>query len=94
MIDLVFLFLYIQSIRYDVRGPCEDLTQFEAQLGGYGTRLDYLTPAEQRAEMLCEEERYYSLLKNEVEEEMYRGKGKHFEVPLYECLLIIIFIFP
>lgn len=70
----MFLSLFNSSLRYDVRGHCEDLTQFEAQAGGYGTRSDYLTPAEQRAETLCEEERYYSLLKNEVEEEMYRGE--------------------
>ena len=33
--------------------------------------MEYLPPAEQRAEQLCEEERYYSLYRNEVEEEMY-----------------------
>jgi hypothetical protein len=57
--------------RYDVRGTLHDLTPHEPPPGGYTNRLDYLSPAEQRAEQLCEEERYYSLYRNEVEEELY-----------------------
>jgi len=37
-------------------------------------RLEGLSGAEQQAEQLAEEERYYSLYKNEVEEEMYKGE--------------------
>ncbi|XP_055640513.1 protein suppressor of white apricot isoform X2 [Toxorhynchites rutilus septentrionalis] len=57
--------------RYDARGALHDLSQHEPPIGGYGNRLDCLSPAEQRAEQLCEEERYYSLYANEVEEEIY-----------------------
>lgn len=56
--------------RYDARGALHDLSQYEPPLGGYGNRLDSLSPAEQRAEQLCEEERYHSLYINEVEEEI------------------------
>ncbi|XP_055693499.1 protein suppressor of white apricot isoform X2 [Lutzomyia longipalpis] len=42
---------------------------YEPPPGGYTNRLDYLSPAEQKAEQLCEEERYYSLYHNEREEE-------------------------
>ncbi|XP_062560834.1 protein suppressor of white apricot [Armigeres subalbatus] len=56
--------------RYDARGALHDLSQHEPPLGGYGNRFDCLPPAEQRAEQLCEEERYYSLYANEVEEEI------------------------
>jgi len=48
----------------------------ESQLdpwGGYTNRLDYLTPAEQRAEQLCEDERYRRLYDNDVDEELCRG---------------------
>lgn len=61
--------------RYDARGALHDLSQHEPPTGGYGNRLDCLAPAEQRAEQLCEEERYYSLYANEVEEEIYQGEG-------------------
>lgn len=36
--------------------------------------MDYLSPAEQKAEQLCEQERYYSLYNNDVEEEIYKGE--------------------
>ncbi|XP_037031478.1 protein suppressor of white apricot isoform X3 [Bradysia coprophila] len=58
--------------RYDVRATLSDLQPYEAPSGGYTNRLDYLTPAEQRAEQLCEEERYRSLYDNDVDEELYR----------------------
>ncbi|XP_065365952.1 protein suppressor of white apricot [Calliphora vicina] len=51
--------------RYDVRGALYDLTPYEPPPGGYGNRLDYLTAEEQRAEQLCEEERYLFLYSNE-----------------------------
>lgn len=60
--------------RYDVRGALTDISRYEAPAGGYDNRLDYLTPEEQRAEQLCEQERYYSLYNNDVEEELYKGK--------------------
>ncbi|XP_053670837.1 protein suppressor of white apricot-like [Anopheles nili] len=58
--------------RYDARGALHDLSPYEAPPGGYKDRLEGLTAAEQKAEQLCEEERYYSLYNNEVEEEMYQ----------------------
>lgn len=48
-----------------------------------------LTPAEQRAEQLCEEERYLSLYNNDVEEEMYKGKANCVNYRKY-CLQINI----
>lgn len=63
-----------QTYRYDVRAALSDLSQYEPPPGGYTNRLECLTPAEQRAEQLCEEERYYSLYHNEEEEQMYQGK--------------------
>lgn len=68
--------------RYDVRATLSDLTPYEVPPGGYSNRLDYLTPAEQKAEQLCEEERYYSLYTNEIEEEAYQG----IEYTLYKCI--------
>lgn len=56
-----------------MRATLSDLTPFEAPPGGYSNRLSDLTPAEQKAEQLCEEERYYSLHTNEIEEEAYQG---------------------
>jgi hypothetical protein len=35
--------------------------------------LDGLSESEKQAELLAEEERYYSLYRNEVEEELYKG---------------------
>lgn len=60
--------------RYDARGALHDLAPYEPPPGGYQNRLEGLTAAEQKAEQLCEEERYYSLYNNEVEEEMYQGR--------------------
>lgn len=60
--------------RYDVRAALTDISQYEAPPGGYDNRMDYLSAAEQRAEQLCEEERYRSLYNNDVEEELYKGK--------------------
>ncbi|GAB0089808.1 hypothetical protein DMENIID0001_044250 [Sergentomyia squamirostris] len=59
----------IKIDRYDVRATLSDLKAYEPPPGGYTNRLDYLTPSEQKAEQLCEEERYYSLYHNEREEE-------------------------
>ncbi|XP_017965340.1 protein suppressor of white apricot isoform X4 [Drosophila navojoa] len=53
--------------RYDVRGALCDLSTYEAPPGGYGNRLEYLSADEQRAEQLCEEERYLFLYNNEEE---------------------------
>ncbi|XP_055545766.1 protein suppressor of white apricot [Wyeomyia smithii] len=61
--------------RYDARGALHDLSQHEPPIGGYGNRVDCLSPAEQRAEQLCEDERYYSLYANEVEEEIYQEEA-------------------
>ncbi|XP_017465572.1 PREDICTED: protein suppressor of white apricot isoform X2 [Rhagoletis zephyria] len=51
--------------RYDVRGALSELAPHEPPPGGYGNRLDYLSAEEQRAEQLCEEERYLYLYNNE-----------------------------
>lgn len=61
--------------RYDVRATLSEITPYESSSNSYINRLDGLSPAEQQAELLAEEERYYSLYKNEVEEEMYKGKS-------------------
>ncbi|ALC48165.1 su-w[a]- [Drosophila busckii] len=53
--------------RYDVRGALCELGSYEAPPGGYGNRLEYLSSDEQRAEQLCEEERYLFLYRNEEE---------------------------
>ncbi|XP_052856882.1 protein suppressor of white apricot isoform X1 [Drosophila gunungcola] len=53
--------------RYDVRGALCELGPHEAPPGGYGNRLEYLSAEEQRAEQLCEEERYLFLYNNEEE---------------------------
>lgn len=61
--------------RYDVRGALYDLTPYEPPPGGgYENRLDCLTAEEQRAEQLCEEERYMFLYKNE--EDVVTNQGK------------------
>ncbi|XP_052902387.1 protein suppressor of white apricot isoform X2 [Anopheles moucheti] len=62
--------------RYDARGALHDLAPYEPPPGGYHDRLEGLTAAEQKAEQLCEEERYFSLYSNEVEEEMYQEVRK------------------
>lgn len=64
----------LSSNRYDVRATLTDITQHEPPPGGYDNRMDYLSAAEQRAEQLCEEERYISLYNNDIEEELYQGK--------------------
>lgn len=51
-----------------------DIAQYEAPAGGYTDRMGFLTASEQRAEQLCEEERYFSLYNNEIEEELYQGR--------------------
>ncbi|KFB42133.1 AGAP003635-PA-like protein [Anopheles sinensis] len=61
--------------RYDARGALHDLAPYEPPPGGYHDRLEGLTAAEQKAEQLCEEERYYSLYNNEVEEEYYQEEA-------------------
>lgn len=63
-----------------MRATLSDLQPYEAPAGGYTNRLDYLTPAEQRAEQLCEEERYRSLYDNDVDEELYRGNFARFNL--------------
>lgn len=60
--------------RYDVRGALYELAPYEPPPGGYGNRLDYLTADEQRAEQLCEEERYLFLYNNE--EDVITRQGK------------------
>lgn len=62
------------TFRYDVRANLTDLSIYEAPPGGYTNRIGDLTSAEQRAEQLCEEERYFSLYNNDLDEEMYHGK--------------------
>uniref|UniRef100_A0A182Q9L5 SURP motif domain-containing protein n=1 Tax=Anopheles farauti TaxID=69004 RepID=A0A182Q9L5_9DIPT len=68
--------------RYDARGALHDLSPYEPPQGGYRDRLEGLTAAEQKAEQLCEEERYYSLYHNEVEEEMYQEEARKRELML------------
>ncbi|CRL03856.1 CLUMA_CG016986, isoform A [Clunio marinus] len=60
--------------RYDVRATLDSAPQ-EAH-DSFMNRLDYLSPAEQQAEMMAEKERYYSLYTNEVEEELYKEELK------------------
>lgn len=67
---------YHLAIRYDVRAALTDISQHEAPPGGYDNRLDYLSAAEQKAEQLCEEERYFSLYNNDIEEELYKGMNE------------------
>lgn len=59
--------------RYDVRGALGDLSKYEAPPGGYDDRLEHLSPAERRAEELCEEERYWSLYNHD--EEFYQDSN-------------------
>lgn len=51
-----------------------DIAPYEAPAGGFTDQLATLTLAEQRAEKMCEEERYHSLYNNDVEEEMYKDE--------------------
>ena len=64
----------LSQSRYDVRATLE--TPPTESHDSYMNRLDYLSPAEQQAEMMAEKERYFSLYTNEVEEEMYKGKDE------------------
>lgn len=69
----VFSILSIYMIpRYDVRATLSDITPYEASSNSYINRLEGLSAAEQQAEQLAEAERYYSLYRNEVEEELYK----------------------
>lgn len=61
-----------------MRAALTDISQYEAPAGGYDNRLDYLSSEEQRAEQLCEHERYFSLYNNDVEEELYKGMSNMF----------------
>lgn len=63
--------------RFDVRGALSDPVQFEPPPGGYSDRLEGLTPAERKAEELCEEERYYDLFHNDVDEELYQDQDSN-----------------
>lgn len=67
--------IWITTSRYDVRAALTDIIQYEPPPGGYENRLEYLSAAEQRAEQLCEEERYFSLYNNDFEEELYKGRA-------------------
>lgn len=73
-----------------MRATLSDVSQYEAPPGGYSNRLDYLSPAEQRAEQLCEEERYFSLYNNDFEEELYKGtffrRKYYYQINSYEIL--------
>lgn len=59
--------------RYDVRGALADLSKYEPPPGGYDDRLEHLSPAERRAEELCEEERYWSLYNHD--EDFYQDSN-------------------
>lgn len=61
-----------------MRAELPDVSRHEAPPGGYDNRLEYLSAAEQRAEQLCEEERYYSLYNNDFEEGLYKGRISSF----------------
>ncbi|KAF2889529.1 hypothetical protein ILUMI_16644 [Ignelater luminosus] len=59
--------------RYDCRGALSELLQYEANREDYDTlRWLGLSESERRIEVLCDEERYYSLKHNEEELEMYK----------------------
>ncbi|KAK5638225.1 hypothetical protein RI129_012520 [Pyrocoelia pectoralis] len=55
--------------RYDCRGALSELQQYEASSV---TRLSELNESEKRMELMCDDERYYSLKYNEEELEMYK----------------------
>ncbi|XP_045466219.1 protein suppressor of white apricot isoform X2 [Harmonia axyridis] len=59
--------------RYDCRGHLSDLSRYEASREDYDTtRWLGLDEHERKLEQLCDEERYYSLLNNEDDEDMYK----------------------
>lgn len=69
----MLLFGVVAAYRYDVRGALMDISQYEPPPGGFQNRLECLSSPERKAEQLCEQERYYSLYNNDVEEEFYQG---------------------
>lgn len=59
--------------RYDCRGALSELRQYEANSESYDiSRWSGLSESEKRLELMCDEERYYSLKNNEEELEMYK----------------------
>lgn len=72
LIPLLFVSSISLIFRYDVRATISDIAPYEAVSQTFN-RFDGLSESEKQAEMLAEEERYYSLYRNEVEEEMYKG---------------------
>lgn len=72
-----FFIFSVYIFRYDVRATLSEIAPYEASSSSHINRLDGLSSAEQQAENLAEEERYYSLFRNEVEEELYKGNN-HF----------------
>lgn len=71
-----FLSSLRNAFRYDVRATISDITPYETSSTVGINRFDGLSESEKQAEMLAEEERYYSLYRNEVEEELYKGTFK------------------
>jgi hypothetical protein len=69
---VIFSLPLFSRLRYDVRATLE--TAPSENYDSYMNRMDYLSPAEQQAEMMAEKERYFSLYTNEVEEELYKGE--------------------
>lgn len=62
------------NFRYDGRGTLSELAQYESSREGYDTmRWLGLSESERKLEQLCDEERYYALITNEDEENMYKG---------------------
>lgn len=60
-----------------MRATISEIAPYETSSSVGINRFDGLSEAEKQAEMLAEEERYYSLYRNEVEEEMYKGKTEN-----------------
>lgn len=77
-----------------MRATLSDISSYEAPPGGYTDRLGFLTPSEQRAEQLCEEERYFSLYNNDVEEEIHQGTiNQQYNILCNWYMNLIIFLF-
>lgn len=74
----MLLILVVRLSRYDCRGnmAAKELAAAESRVE-YGSVnwQHHMSPEEQRAERLCDEERYRALHTDEDEEEMYRGEG-------------------
>lgn len=72
-----YLYLFAEKneiiFRYDARGALGSRELVAAEGCNKSSGWDRLTPEEQRAERLCDEERYRALYCDEDEEEMYRG---------------------